>query len=484
MANSIQVVGLGAGTLEQLPLGIYNILTEEKKRVFVRTKKHPVVQQLENIGVEFRSFDSYYEDETSFQAVYERVVATLIEEAYKQPVIYAVPGHPMLAEQTVQQLIEQPEIHVQVIGGKSYLDDLFTALKIDPIDGFQFVDATNFERETLNYKQHLIFCQVFDRLIASEVKLQLLEDLPADYEVTIVQSAGMKEEKSIKIPLQDLDRAMEVSNLTTVYVPPAPKEILYHRFEQLRNVIQVLRGPHGCPWDKEQTHVSLRDYAIEEVYELVDAINKEDDEGIIEELGDILLQVMLHSQIGEDAGFFTIYDVIKGITEKMIHRHPHVFEDPNLLHTKALSAIWEERKGKEANNERASMLDRIPLSMPSLFRAIKLQKIAAKVGFDWEDVSDVWEKMREEVTEVHEAIDRNDYTDIEGELGDLLFVIANLARHYNVNPEIALQRTNEKFASRFSYMENELRKRNRDITQTDLQEMEHYWEEAKRKGNN
>lgn len=484
MTKSIQVIGLGAGNIEQLPLGIYNLLTRGNQKRFVRTMKHPVVQQLQREGVEFFSFDSYYEDEMSFQKIYDRIVDTLINEAFKQAIVYAVPGHPMLAEQTVQQLLQQSEINVEVIGGKSYLDDLFTALKMDPIEGFQFIDATNFDREKLNYEQHLVFCQVYDRFIASEVKLQLLEDLPADYEVTIVNSAGMKEEKIIKIPLQELDRTIEVDNLTTVYVPPAPTELLTHTFGQLRNVIRTLRGPRGCPWDKEQTHESLRAYAIEEVYELIDAIHNEDDEEIVKELGDVLLQVMLHSQIGEDEGFFTIHDVIRGITEKMIHRHPHVFEDPKLIKTKELSAIWEEQKRKETNKGRISMLKSIPLSLPSLQRAIKLQKRAAKVGFDWTEVSDVWEKMQEEINEVQEAINKNNSTEIESEFGDLLFVIVNLARHYNVNPEVVLHRTNQKFLSRFSYMEKEMQKRGIDITQTNLQEMEYYWEEAKRKEKN
>src|SRR5690606_14348025 len=193
----------------------------------------------------------------------------------------------------------------------------------------------------------IVFCQVYDRFIASEVKLALLEDLPADYQVTIIDAAGSEQEKVITVPLEELDHRVEVSNLTSLYIPPAPKQLLTHTFDRLREVIAILRGPNGCPWDKEQTHESLREFAIEEVYELIDAIDEQDDNGIIEELGDVLLQIMLHSQIGEDDGYFTIDDVIKSITEKMIFRHPHVFSDVAVESVDDVMTNWESLKRKE-----------------------------------------------------------------------------------------------------------------------------------------
>src|SRR5699024_10465720 len=190
-------------------------------------------------------------------------------------------------------------------------------------EGFQLLDATSFTREQIRYEEHLIFAQVYDHFIASEVKLVLLEDLPEDYPITVVEAAGSQLEKITRIPLVDLDREVEVSNLTTLYIPPVDPQLLDHTFSYLREVIRILRSDEGCAWDKKQTHESLRKYAIEEVYELIAAIHAEDDEAIIEELGDVLLQVMLHSQIGEDAGYFTIEDVMKGLSKKMVHRHPH-----------------------------------------------------------------------------------------------------------------------------------------------------------------
>lgn len=477
--SKIEIIGLGAGDYDQLPLGIYKKLMNHRKAIFTRTKEHPVIASLEKEGVPFESFDHIYGTEDQFEHVYQRIVATLVENAKKEPIIYTVPGHPMLAELTVQLLLEQKDVDVEVIGGQSYLDDLFTALKIDPIDGFQFVDGTMFTRSQLDLRHHLIFSQVYDRMIASNVKLALLEDLPADYEITIVEAAGSKQEKLTNIPLMDLDRTVEVSNLTSVYIPPAPRDYLHHTFTNLRGVIAALRAPDGCPWDREQTHESLREHAIEEVYELIEAIDNEDDDGIIEELGDVLLQVMLHSQIGEDDGFFTVEDVIKTITEKMIHRHPHVFGETKADTVEAVNKNWEELKKEEKNHDRTSILDGIPPHLPSLAKAYKLQKKAAKVGFDWDDVNAIYEKLDEELAEVNEAIQSEDKEEMEKEFGDVLFVLANLTRYYKINPEIALNRTNQKFLSRFSYVEEQVTRQGKELQSTPLEEMDAYWNEAK-----
>lgn len=475
LKNKIEVIGLGAGDLDQLPLGIYKKLTTKTSPIWVRTKDHPVVTQLTEEGVHFESFDAYYEQEDTFESVYEQIARKLITHSKEQSIIYAVPGHPMLAEQTVQLLLKQSEVSVDVAGGQSYLDDLFTSLKIDPIDGFQFVDGTAFERSQLNYEQHIVFCQVYDRYVASEVKLELLEDLPADYLITIVEAAGSTDEVLTTIPLEELDHTLEVSNLTSVYVPPVPKELLNHTFSRLREVITTLRGPHGCEWDKKQTHETLREYLIEEVYEVIDAIDAADDEAIIEELGDVLLQVMLHSQIGEDDGYFTINDVIQGITNKMIYRHPHVFKhssgDP--------SKTWDELKSAAQGTRDISLLNNMTKSLPSLSKAYKLQKKVAKIGFDWDDIEDVWLKLDEELEEVKEAIQEQSAEKIEEELGDVLFVIANLARRYQVHPEVALNRTNKKFMTRFAYIEQRFAENGQDIQKSSLEEMDIYWDEAK-----
>ncbi|MDM8101474.1 MULTISPECIES: nucleoside triphosphate pyrophosphohydrolase [Oceanobacillus] len=480
--KQIEVIGLGAGDIEQLPLGIYRKLTQAQQTIYARTNDHPVIKVLEAERVSFTSFDTLYEEEEQFDTVYARITAQLVEAAKtsEDTVIYAVPGHPMLAEKTVQLLLEQNEVEVLIAGGQSYLDDLFTAMQIDPIEGFQFVDGTDFRRDQLHFGNHLFVCQVYDMFIASEVKLTLLEDLPPAYEVYIVEAAGSRAEKIEKVRLEELDHRMEISNLTTLYIPPVPKGYLHHTFPFLREVMAILRGPDGCPWDKKQTHESLRHHTIEEVYELIEAIDEEDDDHIVEELGDLLMHILLHSQIGEDNGYFTIDDVIQSISDKMIYRHPHVFGGATADTEETVLENWEELKKQEKGKERESVLDGIPVHLPALAKAYKLVSKAGKVGFEWRHVDEVWEKLKEEIDEVIEAVQDKDLTDVEEELGDVLFVLANISRYYKVNPEVALERANRKFISRFQYIENKLEEKRQSPETASLQEMDAYWEEAKK----
>ncbi|TFJ92994.1 nucleoside triphosphate pyrophosphohydrolase [Lentibacillus salicampi] len=481
MPYTIEVVGLGAGDLDQLTYGIYKKLTNRDKSLYIRTANHPGVKQLEE-DITFTTFDHIYEAMDQFGDVYQQIADTLLEKAKESAIVYAVPGHPMLAEKTVQLLLAQEDVPIEIAGGHSYLDALFTTLKIDPIDGFQFVDATAFDRSHLDYRHHIVFSQVYDQFIASHVKLELLEDLPPDYPVTIVTAAGTDQEKITEIQLEELDHAFsDVHNLISVYIPPAPDAMLHHTFTRLREVIATLRGPEGCPWDSKQTHETLREYAIEEVYELIEAIDEQDDAWIVEELGDMLLQVMLHSQVGEDDGYFTVDDVIRSITDKMIHRHPHVFGDASAKTVDAVNKTWDALKQEEKGDQRESVLDGVPAGLPGLSRAFKLQKKAAKVGFGWDEVQDIWSKLQEELEEVQMAITAQNRTELEKELGDVLFVLANISRYYKINPEIALNQTNRKFISRFSHIEKELQGQGKTIRQVSLEEMDDYWNQAKRK---
>ncbi len=480
--NSITIIGLGAGDLNQMPVGIYRLLKEQQDRLFVRTENHPVLEELQKDGLTFASFDDTYEDHDQFETVYESIVSQLLEAAKKTDVVYAVPGHPLLAERTVQLLLEKEKTGHAVLdikGGQSFLDATFNALKIDPIEGFQCVDATSLKREELQFLNHILLCQVYDSMIASEVKLTLLEDLPADYPVTIVTAAGSEKEKVVTVALEDLDRKVEVDNLTSVYLAPVQKENLNHTFFRLREIIKELRGPDGCPWDRKQTHESLRKYLIEEAYEFIDAVDHADDDHMVEELGDVLLQIMLHSQIGEDEGYFSVDDVILSITEKMIRRHPHVFQDVKVEGTEDVLKNWDAIKQEEKGKTPVSMLDSVPGSFPALLQAEELQKKAAKVGFDWDDVQLVIEKVKEEWQEFEEARANEDKEEMEKEFGDWLFAITNLARHYKINSETALQRTNRKFRMRMKAMEEAADLKGRTLNDYHLDQLEELWIEAK-----
>ncbi|HHW36394.1 MAG TPA: nucleoside triphosphate pyrophosphohydrolase [Bacillales bacterium] len=488
LANKITVVGLGAGNFEQLPIGIYRQLKETSTPLVLRTKEHPVVDELVKEGIVFQSFDDIYESHDKFEEVYEHIVDILLQKVKETDITYAVPGHPLVAERTVKMLLEQAQsgegnFEVKIEGGQSFFDAMFAALEIDPVEGFQFLDGTDLHEEELQLKQHIIIGQVYDSYIASEVKLTLMERLPDDYQVVIVAAAGSRDQVLKRVPLYELDREVEVNNLTSIYVPPVREdELLYGEFQALRKVIADLRGPNGCPWDREQTHESLKRYLVEETYEVLDAIDDGDDDLLIDELGDVLLQVMLHAQIGEDDGYFTIQDVIRAITEKMIRRHPHVFGDVSVDSTDEVVKNWDEIKlGEKPEVVRESLLDGIPKELPSLYRAYELQKKAAKVGFDWKEVEPMWGKVKEEIAEFENETVAMDKEKLEKEFGDIIFALVNVARFYKIDPEEGLRATNLKFYNRFRFIEDTVKNKGYDITKMSLDELDVIWEDAKKR---
>lgn len=470
MGYVITVVGLGSGDLNQLPLGVYRHLVEQPL-VWLRTKEHPVVRELEVEGMSFESFDSIYEKSDTFEAVYEQIVDTLLTKSEEMAITYAVPGHPFVAERTVELLVERG-VDIHVLGGQSFLDAMFQTLQIDPINGFQLLDATALDVERLQVTQHILIGQVYDGFVAGDVKVQLMERYPDEHPVTLVTAAGTTQERVVNVPLYEMDRVAEVDNLTTLYVPPLTDETyLAKDFATLKQIIETLRGPEGCPWDRKQTHTSLRKYLLEEAYELIEAINEEDDDAIIEELGDVLLQVMLHAQIGADEGYFDIRDVIGSISEKMVRRHPHVFGDVEVHDAAQVVTNWNRIKQDEKGENKKSQLDGVLVHQPALMKAEQLQKKAAQIGFEWDDISGAFVKLEEELKEW-----RDDPTD-ESELGDVMFSIVNVARYVGLNTEQSLERTNRKFKRRFEYIEA-----NGDINQMTLEQMDRLWDEAKEKG--
>jgi tetrapyrrole methylase family protein/MazG family protein len=252
-----------------------------------------------------------------------------------------------------------------------------------------------------------------------------------------------------------------------------------YTFSDLVKVMEKLRSPQGCPWDREQTHESLLKYLIEEAYEVVDAVVDRDDEALKEELGDLLLQAVFHSQIAKERGAFSIDEVVDSITRKLIFRHPHVFGGKEGINTAGdVSREWEKLKEKEGKR-RESALDGIPKSLPALERAYKLQKRAEKVGFDWKDFKGIKEKIVEELSEIEEELQKGNREKLEEEVGDLLFMAVNLARFLGVHPETALQKANRKFEKRFRYMEKRAKEMGKELKEMGIDEMEELWQEAK-----
>jgi len=483
--STITVLGLGAGDLDQLPYGIYRKL-KEAKNLFLRTREHPVVAQLAAEGVAFASYDDVYEKYDSFAEVYEEIARQLLAAAEKDgDIVYAVPGHPLVAERTVQLLLEKGDaqgIQIEIMGGQSFLDPLFARLKIDPIEGFALLDGTALKADQVSPGLHTIIAQVYDPMIASDVKLTLMDVLPDDYPVTAATAVGVAGQERIEtVPLYELDRLDHFGNLSLVYVPPAREErIWYRQFSYLKEIVAILRSPEGCPWDREQTHQSIRKNLIEETYEVLETIDDEDPDAMCEELGDLLMQIMLHSQMAAEDGYFTVEDVVAGLNEKLVRRHPHVFGEKHADDAVEALANWQEIKAQEKAAKgidvaNQSQLAGIPRDLPALMYAYKLQKKAAQIGFDWDDVADVYGKIEEEYRELREASEQ----DRAEELGDLLFAVVNLARFLKLDPEEALAMTNKKFKRRFSYIESKLKETGRSFDETDLQEMDKWWEEAK-----
>lgn len=490
VSAQITVVGLGTGDESQMTLGIWNKL-QTAARIFLRTEEHPVAGYIRKKGIAYESFDEIYKQSPTFEEVYGQIAALLMEEAVQsgEEIVYALPGHPSVAERTTQILRERcPDagIGLEILGGESFLDQAFLRFGFDPIDGFQLLDGTALDSAQLNPMLHTVVAQVYDSFTASDVKLTLMELYPDDYKVYVGHALGIAGEESIhEIPLFELDRLNGYGNLSLVWVPKAETNELANRtFARLKEIVAILRSPEGCPWDREQTHASIRSNLIEETYEVLEAIDDDDPVGMCEELGDLLLQVVMHAQMEDEAGSFTIVDVIQGLNEKLIRRHPHVFGERSAQDAEEALSNWqqikqeEKRKRGEAPGQQ-SVLSGVPRDLPALYKAVKLQKKAAKVGFDWPELQGVYDKITEELQELKEAHNQ-DSEALKSELGDLLFAVVNLARFMKIDPEEALTATNRKFVQRFEYIENQLRLNGKTFDQTDLQEMEAYWQEAKK----
>ncbi|MFH5910064.1 bifunctional methyltransferase/pyrophosphohydrolase YabN [Clostridium perfringens] len=478
----LKIMGLGPGAYEALTIGALKEL-KNNKNIYFRTEKHPTVDFLKDEGIKFESYDHAYEKYDSFDDVYKYIAEDLITKIKDdEDLIYAVPGHPLVAEKSVINLIElckENNIQYEVLPAVSFVDAMMEALQVDPIEGVKIIDAFDMKNQILDKRVGTIITQVYNNFIASEVKLRLLEGYEDDTEIIFVRAAGVEGLESIrKIPLYELDWQEDIDYLTSIYIP---KDLGNKKdFQDLLDIIETLRNPGGCPWDREQTHESLKSALLEECYEVIDAIENEDEDALIEELGDVLLQVVFHASIGKEDGYFDIMDVIGGISNKMINRHPHVFGNEKANTSEQVLVNWDEIKKEEKGIKTLTEeMQNIAKSLPATTRAYKVQKKAKKVGFEWDDVNCAMDKVKEELNEIKEVYNCEDKSIIEGEVGDLLFACINVARFLEVDGELALDKTIKKFIKRFSYIENEAIKNNKNLKDMTLEEMDKLWEEAK-----
>jgi len=477
----ITIVGLGPGDPRHLTREAWDVL-EEGPEIWLRTERHPTVASLP-ADLSVHAFDHLYEEADDFSQVYGAIVERVLELGRRpEGVIYGVPGHPLVGEATVSAVLSAvgpTGADVRIIEGLSFVEATLTALRMDALDGLQVFDAIELaarHHPPINPDVPALLGQLHSRALASRVKLSLMNEYPDEHEVVLVHAAGMPDQRIERCLLYQLDRrdtaAAPVAHLTTLYVPPF---MSVASFEGLQETVAHLRAPEGCPWDREQTHESLRAGLLEEAYETVAAIDQGDLKGLQEELGDLLLQVLLQTQIATEAGAFKMPDVIGGIDAKLKYRHPHVWGGASVQGTVEVLHNWEELK-REEKEERTSMLESVPAALPALQQAHTYGRRVARVGFDWHDVAGVVEKVREEMAELEAASGRERQ---EAELGDLLFAVANWARWLGVDPETALRKANARFARRFGHLEREAEERGLDLAQLSIDELEVLWHAAK-----
>ncbi|MCE1254588.1 MAG: nucleoside triphosphate pyrophosphohydrolase, partial [Anaerolineae bacterium] len=395
-------------------------------------RQHPTVTAFP-AGLSVYSFDEYYENGDSFEEVYEKIINRILELGRRpEGVTYAVPGNAFVAEATAPEIVKRAReagIKVKVIEGLSFLEPVFSALGIDPYPSLTLVDAI--ELGQLHHPSFpptfpVLISQVYSRPVAADLKLTLMAVYPDEYPVKLVHAAGTEREKVEELCLYEIDRSDSIGLMTALYLPAMDK---YSSFESFQEIIARLRAPDGCPWDREQTHASLRPHLLEETYEALSALDEENLEGLVEEFGDVLLQVVLHSQIASEDGEFRMSDILEGVSKKLIRRHPHVFGDVKVNGADGVIVNWEkikegERKAKKVEKVKG-LLDGVPISLPALAQALAYQDRASRVGFDWHTIDGVIEKIAEELDELKNA---EDDTARAEEMGDLFFSIVNLAR--------------------------------------------------------
>ena len=478
-SGSITIIGLGPGDANLITREGWRIL-EESGLVYLRTAEHPAVADLP-ATTRRRTFDHIYEEAHDFSAVYAQIAFELLEAAGRgEDVIYAVPGDPAVGEASVTALVAgaaRDGLSVNIVAGVSFVEPTLAALGQDALDGLQLFDAitiAGYNHPPVNPDFPLLLGQVYNRLLANDVKLTLMAIYPDDHQVTLVHDAGTSKQHLENIPLYEIDRSRRIAHMTSLYVPPLPHP---SSLQALAEASAVLRSPEGCPWDREQTPQSLRAGFLEEVSEMLEALDASDPESLQEEMGDVLFHIVMQAQMAREAELFRLNDVVAGIYAKILRRHPHVWGDWEVGDSDEVVANWDAIKATEKGRKSPdSLLEGIPVTLPALARSQKIQDRVRRVGFDWPAIEGVVAKMQEEIEEVRQANRPERQLD---EIGDLLFAVVNWARWLGIDAESALREANARFVHRFQLMEQLGRERHIDLAAADLDMLERLWQEAK-----
>ncbi|MGD2061499.1 MAG: nucleoside triphosphate pyrophosphohydrolase [Acidimicrobiia bacterium] len=469
----ITVIGLGPGELDRVPKPVRALLEDPATPVIVRTLQHPAATQLAELRPVV-SCDDLYQTADEFDDVYRAIAERVIAAAGRGPVVYAVPGSPMIGEFAVRRLLAS-DLEVEVVPGESFVDAVLLELGYDPLDrGLQILNGHELPDPLILDKPTVI-----GHLDTPETLADVLDAvgrvIPEGSPVTILAGVGDESASVTTAPVEEHDPG-RAGLRTSLFVDVDPGGLV-----GAVRVIRLLR--EECPWDREQTHQSLVKNLIEEAYELIEAINRLPREGIDwvayaaveDELGDVLLQVLFHEAIARQNGAFDIDGVAEVMRQKLVRRHPHVFGDVVVEGPEDVKRNWDRIKAGEDGRDAESALDGIPGGIPAMQRASKMQNRAARLGFDWERASQVLPKVTEELEELADAM--SDGGDVEAELGDVIFSVINLSRHLGLDAELALSRANASFERRFRRMEAE-----GPLEGLDLDGLNERWERAKADG--
>jgi tetrapyrrole methylase family protein/MazG family protein len=472
----VVVVGLGPAGADLL-LPAARAALERVPIRLVRTARHPGVADLAAEGVTLEPLDLLYDTADDLDTVYAAIADRVVETARERgEIVYAVPGSPTIAERSVE-LVRAAGIDVELIPGISFVDLAWWRLDIDPMHGARVVDARAFAVDAAGSSGPMLIAQCDSLLVCSEVKLALLESLPPDHEVTVLQRLGLPDERVFTVALADVDRDVEPDHLTSLFVDTGDAAV-GPELARLLALTERLRGPGGCPWDAKQTHHSLRRHVLEEAYEVVEAIEQlpADAPGgdvplgaydaLEDELGDLLFQVMIQSVLASEAGAFTVADVARAVHTKLVRRHPHVFGDVQVDDASEVVTNWEQIKKSEQDDE--SLVAGVGAGLPALIAAQKLFRKGASVGLT-PDV-DLDRALR--------ALADADAEGLEAALGTALAVAVALGREHDVDAESALASWARRYKDRFRRMEQLASDAGVDLAAADAQGVRDLWERA------
>jgi len=478
MKQNITVVSLGPGDPELLTAQSMNAMKKAKRLIF-RTAQHPVYAALTEAGVQSTSLDDYYDRYEDFDEMHRDMAKALWAEAEHHAVVFAVLDAG--TDGAVRELrAQQPQDAVlRILPGVTLADACIAQLpgNLAPIGALRTIPAEDAVTAAADPTTPLLITEIWNRSLACDLKLRLCDVYGDELPTVLFPSTVKTNRKPQNIQLWEMDRLHTYDHTVCLYLPAVPlQQRTRYGFQDLQSIMHQVR--RQCPWDREQTHQTLRRYLIEEAYEAVGAVDEGDMDHLADELGDVLLQVAFHADIAESAYEFTMQDITTAIVHKMLYRHAHIFGNVHCDTPEEVADSWEKlKKAEKGLMSQGSVLADVSKSLPALMRAEKVQKKAAQVGFDWDTPQDALPKVHEEADEV--LTELQNARDPDEELGDLLFSCVNVARLSGIDPEQALKNATEKFIKRFSAMENLIKLDEKSLKDLTLSEMDVYWNRVK-----